>query len=70
MTSHDVIVYHCLTCGRVVDAEQGAASPQCCGSAMVDACPESNLLGNVCPDPQATPPTEGPGPQKSSPRAP
>jgi hypothetical protein len=73
MTTHDVIVYHCLACGRVVDAEQGAVPPQCCGNAMVDACPESNPIGNVpaasSRNPQATPPTDRPSPQKSSPGA-
>jgi DNA-directed RNA polymerase subunit RPC12/RpoP len=74
MTTHDVIVYHCLACGRVVDAEQGAEPPQCCGSVMVNACPETSQIvdspATSGRNPQVTPPAEVKAPPKSIPGAP
>lgn len=40
MTSHQTIVYNCLSCGSVVRARSGAEVPQCCGIAMVETSAE------------------------------
>lgn len=54
------IVYHCPSCGRVVHAEAEAEPPQCCGKAMVNACPESIQKSDASADrgggPSETPP--------------
>ncbi len=34
MKTHYAIIYHCVSCGRVVHAEPEAVPPQCCGRAM------------------------------------
>jgi hypothetical protein len=35
--THNVIIYHCLSCGRVLQVEIEADPPQCCGQAMSKA---------------------------------
>lgn len=42
MEIHNAIIYHCVSCGRVVHAELEAEPPQCCGHAMVKATGETN----------------------------
>jgi hypothetical protein len=37
METHNVSIYHCVTCGRIVHAELETAAPQCCGHAMTQA---------------------------------
>jgi hypothetical protein len=41
MKTHNRIIYHCLTCGNVVHADEGVPQPQCCGEAMVRAAAET-----------------------------
>jgi hypothetical protein len=37
MKTRNLIIYHCLFCGKVVHADTDADSPQCCGREMVNA---------------------------------
>lgn len=37
MKTHNVTIYHCLCCGRVVHSEPEAEVPQCCGQEMARA---------------------------------
>lgn len=37
MTTHDVDIYHCQKCGRVVSCEHEDGAPKCCGEAMAQA---------------------------------
>ena len=37
MKTRNDIIYHCISCGHVVDAELEAQSPQCCGRTMTKA---------------------------------
>lgn len=41
MKTHNGIIYHCLSCGSVVHADQQAQPPQCCGHQMVRAAAET-----------------------------
>ncbi|MGE5191482.1 MAG: hypothetical protein ACM3U2_03200 [Deltaproteobacteria bacterium] len=41
MTTRNVVIYHCLSCGSVVHAEPEAEPPQCCGHEMVKAAAET-----------------------------
>lgn len=41
MKTHNALIYHCESCGRVEHAELQASEPQCCGRAMEKACGES-----------------------------
>ena len=50
METHDAVIYHCHTCGRVVHAEPEAEAPQCCGQAMVRSCEETPHEGDVAPE--------------------
>ena len=37
MITHDVDIYHCQKCGRVVSSEHEAEVPECCGEKMDQA---------------------------------
>ncbi len=37
MTIHDVDIYHCQKCGRVLSAEHESEVPECCGEKMAQA---------------------------------
>ncbi|QDU27220.1 hypothetical protein ETAA8_23050 [Anatilimnocola aggregata] len=41
MELHNILIYHCVACGRIVHAEPEAKVPQCCGHAMVKASEET-----------------------------
>ena len=41
MEIHNVCIYHCLHCGRVVHAELDDEPPKCCGHTMTRACEET-----------------------------
>jgi len=41
MEIHNVCIYHCLHCGRVVHAELDEEPPKCCGHTMTRACEET-----------------------------
>ena len=41
MDIHNVCIYNCLHCGRVVHAELDDEPPQCCGQTMTRACEET-----------------------------
>jgi hypothetical protein len=41
MTTHNISIYHCLSCGRIVHAELNAKPPHCCGHVMTQACNET-----------------------------
>jgi hypothetical protein len=46
-SSVGTIIYHCISCGRVVHAESEAEQPQCCGHTMSKACEETISPGEV-----------------------
>jgi len=59
METHNVSIYHCITCGRIVHAELGAVPPQCCGHAMAPASEDTLLQGEPAgetPGGQSAPP--------------
>jgi DNA-directed RNA polymerase subunit RPC12/RpoP len=37
MKTCNIIIYHCVTCGRIVHADLDDMPPMCCGHAMVKA---------------------------------
>jgi hypothetical protein len=47
MKTHNVSIFHCASCGRVVHAELDAEPPQCCGQAMAVACEDSVREGDA-----------------------
>lgn len=47
MKTHNAIIYHCISCGRVVHAEEETELPECCGHAMTKACAETIHEGDV-----------------------
>ena len=47
MKTHNVTIYHCITCGRVLHVELGAKPPRCCGHTMTKAFSETNQDGDV-----------------------
>jgi len=44
MTTHNLIIYHCLACGAVMHCEPERDIPQCCGRPMIKAAAET--VGN------------------------
>ena len=47
MKTQNRIIYHCVSCGRIVHAELEAASPQCCERTMDKAVAETIREGDV-----------------------
>lgn len=41
MKTHNAIVYHCVSCGRIEHAELESPPPLCCGHAMAKACAQT-----------------------------
>lgn len=41
MEIHNVCIYHCLHCGRVVHTELDEEPPKCCGHTMTRACEDT-----------------------------
>ena len=41
MKTHNASIYRCISCGRVVHAEQESEPPQCCGHTTTKACAET-----------------------------
>jgi DNA-directed RNA polymerase subunit RPC12/RpoP len=41
MKTHNAIIYHCLTCGKIVHRDPGLEVPSCCGKTMVKAAAET-----------------------------
>lgn len=41
MKTHNAIIYHCISCGRIEHVESETEPPQCCGQMMVKACAET-----------------------------
>ena len=69
MKTHNVIIYHCLTCGSVVHAEPEAETPQCCGHSMVNAAAQTVIdSDDVEPVPASHCDIEGPVSGRKKPR--
>ncbi len=47
MKTQSATIYHCVSCGRVVQPELEAERPQCCGHAMAIAVPETTTEGVI-----------------------
>jgi hypothetical protein len=47
MKTHNVSIYHCVHCGRVVHTELDEAAPMCCGHLMTRACEETVAEGTT-----------------------
>jgi len=60
MKTHNAIVYHCISCGRVEHTELELQPPLCCGHAMAKACTQTvrdDLAREPAGDqPKTTPP--------------
>lgn len=60
METHNVSIYHCITCGRIVHAELKTVPPQCCGHAMAleseDTLHKGEVAGETPGGQSATPP--------------
>jgi DNA-directed RNA polymerase subunit RPC12/RpoP len=41
MKTHNAIIYHCLSCGKIEHRDQGQEAPSCCGKLMVKAAAET-----------------------------
>lgn len=51
MKTHNLNIYHCLSCGGVVHAEPDVEPPQCCGHQMVKAAAETVSDAGVAEQP-------------------
>lgn len=47
MKTHNAIICHCISCGRVEHVEPEAEPPQCCGHAMAKSVTETIHAGDV-----------------------
>jgi len=47
MKTRNALIYHCVTCGRVVHAELKAKPPLCCGHSMAKAGAETIREGDA-----------------------
>jgi hypothetical protein len=47
MKTHNAIVYHCISCGRIEHTELEAEPPLCCGHAMAKACAQTVREGDL-----------------------
>jgi hypothetical protein len=61
MKTHNALIYHCVSCGRVVHADLKAKPPLCCGHSMAKAGAETIREGDVTPQdadgrPESKPP--------------
>ena len=60
MNTHNDIIFHCLSCGRVEDAEIEAEVPQCCGRTMAQAAaktvPDDDTIAVMAGQPARVPP--------------
>jgi hypothetical protein len=60
LKTHNVSIYHCIACGRVMQAELKAKPPQCCGKTMAksaaDAIREGDVAGKDAADRSETAP--------------
>jgi hypothetical protein len=41
MKTHNAIIYHCLSCGKIVHRDPGLEAPSCCGTTMLKAAAET-----------------------------
>ena len=41
MKTHNLVIYHCLSCGAVMHSEPEDVVPECCGRAMVKSAAET-----------------------------
>ena len=62
MKTHNRLIYHCQSCGRVRHEEPGAPSPSCCGKPMAQAaaetvCEPNGLTLTTSPPPDSKPKT-------------
>jgi hypothetical protein len=60
MTTHNLIIYHCLRCGAVMHCETGEDAPECCGKPMTKAAAETIVNDRSKTLPRASDPTSGP----------
>jgi DNA-directed RNA polymerase subunit RPC12/RpoP len=64
MKTHNAIIYHCLSCGKIDHRDPGLEAPSCCGKTMVKAAAET-IIENEAEEtkranqPPGTPPTLG-----------
>ena len=47
METRNAVIYHCVTCGRIVHAELESETPQCCEHKMERATEETVRPGDV-----------------------
>ncbi|MGQ0635984.1 MAG: hypothetical protein ACT4QC_15340 [Planctomycetaceae bacterium] len=45
MKTHNLIIYHCLSCGAVIHCDPEQDAPQCCGRPMIKAAAETVCNG-------------------------
>lgn len=72
MQTHQVKVYHCITCGRLAHADSDAPPPECCRHTMTfafgEAMDERHLPGQSTNGLPGTPPAEGKNQKHEAPR--
>lgn len=61
MSTHNIVIYHCVKCGNVVHREPDEQPPVCCRRLMVNAATETVRDGGEvrAPEPGAKPPAPG-----------
>jgi hypothetical protein len=47
MKTHNVMIYHCISCGRVEHSQLEAEPPQCCGHMMAKTCGDTIHEGDL-----------------------